>query len=386
MRIAFFTEVFVPKVDGIVTTLCQLLQDLAAHGHDCLVFAPAGAPTSYAGARVIGIPAIPMPLYPELKLPAPFGFIGRAFDDFDPDLVHTVNPVSLGLAGQRLARRKGVPLVASYHTDLPGFAERWGFSACGPALWRFIRFAHGSAALNLCPSAHTLRELEAKGIPNLAVWGRGVDTQRFRPERRSAAMRSRLSRGEPERPLLLYVGRLSREKRVEWIDACLSAVPSARLAIVGDGPERARLEACYAGRPVHFAGYLHGLELAEAYASADVFVFPGANETLGNVVLEAMASGLPVVAPRSGGVLAHVEDGRTGLLFDPECRASMAGAVRRLIREPALAQRIRATGLDRARSLSWAAEHDLLISRYERVVRSFGRRAGSAESVHSPAA
>lgn len=386
MRIAFFTEVFVPKVDGIVNTMCKLLEHLDRRGHECLVFAPAGAPPSVAGARVVGVPAFSVPLYPELRLPAPIGWIGRTLDEFSPDLIHSVNPVSLGLAGLHHARRRDVPLVASYHTDLPGFAERWGFSACGPALWKFIRFAHGSAALNLCPSKQTLADLDAHGIPNLAIWGRGVDTERFRPCRRTSAMRARLSQGVPNRPLLLYVGRLSREKRVEWIDACLNIMPDARLAIVGDGPERTRLEAHYAGKPVHFTGYLHGDELAEAYASADIFTFPGANETLGNVVLEAMASGLPVVAPSSGGVLDHIDDGRTGLLFAPESRASMAGAVRRLQREPALAQRIRTEGLARARSLTWSAEHDRLIERYEQVLSDSRLRAFDDASVRSPAA
>jgi len=369
MRIAYFSEVFVPKVDGIVTTLRYLLEHVGSRGHESVLFAPASAPPRYAQTRVIGVPGIPMPLYPELRLSAPIRSVSRELDAFKPDIIHLVNPVTLGLAGIRYARRRGVPLVASYHTDLPGFAARWGLSAAGPALWSFIRHVHGSCALNLCPSAETRDELANQGIPNLAVWGRGVDTALFGPEKRDVEWRTRLTGGHPDRPLLLYVGRLSPEKRVGWISECLDALPEARLAIVGDGPARSKLEAQFSGKPAVFTGYLHGEDLARAYAAGDAFVFPGANETLGNVVLEAMASGVPVVAPASGGVLDHVRDGYSGLLFDPESRSSMAGAVRRLVRDPELSARVRANGLDRTQRLSWTAENDRLLARYERVIR-----------------
>ena len=195
LRIALFTETFLPKVDGIVTTLRHLLTHLDERGHEAMLFAPDGGPEDFAGTRVIGVRAAPMPLYPEMRVafPPPLFRIRPLLDDFEPDLVHLVNPVSLGLAGMRYARQRAVPIVASYHTDLPGMARRWGLRGVGPALWRFIRFYHGDAALNLTPSAETRDELAAQGIPHLAVWGCGVDTSTFSPTHRDAAWRTRLT-------------------------------------------------------------------------------------------------------------------------------------------------------------------------------------------------
>lgn len=368
MRIALFTETFLPKVDGIVTTLRSLLEHCERRGVDVLVFAPRGAPSHYASARVIGLPGLPAPFYPELRLAPPLLPVGAALDRFGPDLLHAVNPVSLCLSGMRYAQRRDLPIVASYHTDLAGFASRWGLGAGERLIWRFVRRVHGRADLNLCPSRDTLETLDQQGIPRLAVWGRGVDTRRFHPGRRDDAMRRRLSGGEPERPLLLYVGRLAPEKRVDWLAGLLDAHPEARLAVVGDGPSRPALESAFAGRDAVFTGYLHGEELAAAYASADAFPYPGANETFGNVILEAMASGLPVVAPRSGGLLDHLRDGDNGLLYAPESPEDLARQTGRVLREPGLADRLSAAGLAKARRMSWAAEHDRLLARYAELV------------------
>ena len=302
MRVALFTETFLPKVDGVVNTLCRLLEHLARRQHESILFAPNGGPHSYANTPVLGLPSVPFPLYPELKLVPPVISVLDQLRRFSPDIIHVVNPVTLGFVGLNHGRRLRVPTVASYHTDVPGFARQWGLGALYHPSVGFFRWLHNQADLNLCPSFATLRQLQSQGYRRLRVWGRGVDSHLFHPSRRRHTWRMRLSEGEPERPLLLYVGRLSPEKRIDWLKPMLQAVPEARLAIVGDGPMRPVLESMFAGHPVRFTGYLTGDELADAYAAADVFVFPSHSETFGNVVLEAMASGLPVVAARSGGV------------------------------------------------------------------------------------
>lgn len=367
MRVALFTEVFLPKVDGVVNTLCRVLEHLRQRGHEGLVFAPEGGPESFAGARVIGLPSILIPIYPDLKLVPPVVDVEAELMAFEPDAVHIINPVSLGLAGFRAARMLGVPVVASYQTDLPGFAERWGLGMLKEPLWVYFRWLHNQADLNLCPSRATQRELLSQGFERVEVWGRGVDTSRFSPAHRSEQRRMRLSGGHPEAPLLIYVGRLSPEKRVDWLLPVLRALPEARLAIVGAGPSRPILERLFKGTKTVFTGYLGGEDLAQAYASGDIFVFPAANETFGNVVLEAMASGLPVVAPRAGGPLDLVTHGETGLLFDPQDQADLVNAVRRLVQDPGYARSLGAAGLAYAETMSWEVVLDGLFDSYARV-------------------
>jgi glycosyltransferase involved in cell wall biosynthesis len=364
MRIAFFTETFLPKIDGIVNTLCHLLDHLAARGHSSLLFAPAGGPPRYANTPVIGLNGFAFPLYPELKLVPPNVNISARLAAFQPDVIHVLNPVSLGLAGLQQARHLGVPLVASYHTDVPGFAVRWGLGLFHDVLWSYFRWLHNQADLNLCPSRVTLAELERQGFQRLRVWSRGVDTRRFHPRQRQLEWRLRLSRGQLDGPLFLYVGRLSPEKRVDLLRPILEAIPAARLAIVGDGPSRSTLEQHFANTPTVFTGYLSGDDLARAYAAADIFLFPAANETLGNVVLEAMASGLPVIAPRAGGLLDHVLDGVTGLLFDPEDQTALVAAARRLALRRGEARWLGTTGRTRIENQSWAVVLDGLLEEY----------------------
>lgn len=366
LRVAIFTEVFRPKVDGITHTLSRLLEYLETVGIAAIVVTPAtdGTEARFAGAAVIGVPARSFPLYPELFIAAPWHRIDPVLDAFGPDVLHIAGPVATGLIGIGYGRRRKVPMVMSYHTDIPGFAARWGHGYLAPVLWRFLGWCHGQAALNLAPSHATAATLIDRGFPNVEIWTRGVDAALFGPHRRSDQARWELSGGEPDRPLLVYVGRLSAEKRIDWIEAALDAVPEARLAVVGDGPARASLERRFAGRPVVFTGLRTGIPLAEAYASADIFVFPGANETLGNVVLEAMASGLPVVVPDAGGVLEHVREGVTGRLFHAEDRASLGGVVRQLVDDPAERAVLGSAARAYASERTWAREHARLVERY----------------------
>jgi phosphatidylinositol alpha 1,6-mannosyltransferase len=369
MRIAFFTETFLPKIDGIVNTLCHLLTYLAQHGHESLLFAPEGNLSRYANTRILSYPGVSFPLYPELKMVSPFTNVEAPLRRFRPDLIHVLNPVAMGVAGLNEARRQHLPVVASYHTDVPGFARRWGLGALYDPLVAFFRWIHNQADLNLCPSEATRAELDAQGYQRLRVWSRGVDVDLFAPSRRSQTCREGLSNGESHKPLLLYVGRLSAEKRVDWLLPVLQALPGARLAIVGDGPAREHLEEIFAGLPVIFTGYLRGEALAEAYASADLFVFPGANETLGNVVLEAMASGLPVVAPRSGGIQDIVQNGQSGFLVNAESVEAMVAAVDALVANPAFALEMGRTGREIACQRRWDLVFDRLLDEYAALIR-----------------
>lgn len=373
MKIAFFTETFLPKVDGIVTRLTKTLPHLVSSGDQVMVFCPEGAPEQFMGAAVVGVPAMPLPLYPELKLALPRPAVAEALERFQPDLVHVVNPAVLGLGGIWLAKTKGYPLVASYHTHLPKYLEHYGMGMLEPLLWELLKAAHNQARLNLCTSTAMVQELSAKGIQHTDLWQRGVDTELFRPELRSEAMRQQLLGSHSDTgKLLLYIGRLSAEKQIERIRPVLEAMPDARLALVGDGPHRARLEEHFAGLPVHFVGYLAGEELAAAYASGDAFVFPSSTETLGLVLLEAMAAGCPVVGANRGGIPDIVTDGENGCLYEPEGpdggAASLTAAVQRLLGDAEERQALRQAARREAERWDWHGATQQLRRYYQRVL------------------
>lgn len=370
MRIALFTETFLPKVDGIVTRLRHTVEHLQRSGNQVLVVAPDGGLREYQGAKIYGVPGFPLPLYPELKLALPRPSIGMALEEFQPDLVHVVNPAVLGLAGVYYAKMMQITLVGSYHTHLPQYLQHYGLAMLEGVLWELIKATHNQAQLNLCTSTAMVEELRAHGIERLDLWQRGVDTETFHPSLASQEMRSHLSQGHPASPLLLYVGRLGAEKEIERIKPVLEAIPNARLALVGDGPHRSALEKYFAGTPTHFVGYLKGKELGSAYASADAFIFPSRTETLGLVLLEAMAAGCPVVAARSGGIPDIVTDGVNGYLFEPTDEAGALAATQRLLERQDERETLRQNARAEAERWSWAAATRQLQNYYRAVLMS----------------
>ncbi len=368
MRIALFTETFIPKIDGIVTTLCETVRHLKYLGHEVLVFAPDGGFQEFERARIVAMKGHSFALYPELKLSLPRASMRAQLRDFQPDLLHVADPALLGIAalyygGGDHGGALHLPLVVSYHTDLPAYLHYYRFGFMERYIWRIMRARHNRATLNLCTSEAMMDQLRQHGIGRVALWPGGVDTARFQPGRRSDAMRARLTEGQPESPLLLYVGRLSAEKDIERLKPMVEALPGARLALIGNGPHRKVLEQHFAGMPVHMAGFLRGEELAAAYASSDVFVMPSRTETLGLVVLEAMASGLPVVGARAGGIPEMIEDGVSGRLFDTEAEATEA--IRSLLNCPENRRAAGAAARTQAAERSWKEATMQLIEHYK---------------------
>ncbi|NCJ05985.1 glycosyltransferase [Synechococcales cyanobacterium C] len=373
MRIALFTETFLPKVDGIVTRLCHTLTHLHSQGHQVLVVAPEGGLREYKGAQVYGVSGFPLPLYPELKLALPRPAVGATLSRFRPDLVHVVNPAVLGLAGLYYSKLYRLPLVASYHTHLPHYLKYYGLGMLEGVLWELLKAGHNQAQLNLCTSTAMVDELAAHGIERLALWQRGVDIETFQPQLASKEMRSHLSQGHPEAPLLLYVGRLSPEKEIDRIKPILEAIPNARLALVGDGPYRQELERHFARTPTYFAGYMSGTTLGSAFASADAFIFPSRTETLGLVLLEAMAAGCPVVAARSGGIPDIVQNGVNGYLFDPADPNGALKATQHLLNNAQTRETLRHNARQEAERWSWSAATQQLQQYYQTVLSSQGQ-------------
>ena len=317
---------------------------------------------------------MPLPLYPELKLGLPGPAVSDALESLQPDLIHVVNPAVLGLGGIWLAKTNNIPLIASYHTHLPKYLEHYGMGMLEPLLWELLKAAHNQASLNLCTSTAMVKELSEKGIQHTALWQRGVDTEVFHPELRNEEMRKRLLGSfSDENALLIYVGRLSAEKQIERIKPVLNALPHTRLALVGDGPHRQQLEKIFENTATNFVGYLSGEELASAYASGDAFLFPSSTETLGLVLLEAMAAGCPVIGANRGGIPDIITDGVNGCLFDPDSKNegsdSLIHATQRVLNNDLEHQSMRKAARVEAEQWGWESATAQLRGYYNQILK-----------------
>jgi len=363
MRVAIVTETFLPQVNGVVRMLMEYLAYLEAHGHDAIVFAPGDEDQTCHSFDVLSVRGAAFPLYPELTL-APYSRrMHGALREWRPDVIHLAGPFVLGGQGLAVARALGVPVAAHYQTDLVRYAEHFGLGALTGLAWRRLLNIHNGCDVTFAPAPAVARELRARGMRRVHICGRGVDATTFHPAHRDALARQRLNGGGGA-PLLLYVGRLSPEKNLTALAAVARALPAYPLVIVGDGPARADLTADLAGLNVHVTGALHGEALVKAYASADLFLFPSQTETFGQVVREAMASGLPTVAVRAGGVQDLVMDGQTGRLCPPDDIPAFVDATRALAADPALRYAMGAAARREAERHSWDTIFDRLMGWY----------------------
>ncbi|MFY4720354.1 glycosyltransferase family 4 protein [Streptomyces sp. LaBMicrA B280] len=374
MRVVIVTESFPPDVNGVAHCALQTARHLVDRGHHPLVVAPAPAPgtgpDTDAPCPVVRIPSLPLPGYPQVRVALPSRRLAAALVTHRPDVVHLASPFVLGARGMAAAARLGLPAVAVYQTDLAGYARTY-MGAGEAAAWRRIRSVHAAADRTLAPSSAALGDLQTHGVPRVRLWPRGVDTVRFRPDRRDEELRRELA---PNGELIVgYVGRLAPEKHVELL-AGVCALDGVRLVVVGDGPSHAHLTEALPGAA--FLGRRTGDELARIFASLDVFAHTGPFETFCQTVQEAMASGVPVVAPAVGGPLDLVDHGRTGLLVPPRDAEAVRDAVRSLAGDPARRTAFGAAARTLVEDRTWAAVGDRLIGHYEDVLA--GRRTAVA--------
>lgn len=338
-RVALFAESFFPKVDGVAKSAYLTLRYLQQTGREVLVFAPDRAPAQVGSSRVIPLRSWGLPFAPETRVALPVRSISQHLDRFRPDLIHLFSPAVMSAEGMWAGRRRHIPVIANYQTDLPAYAQHYGFSLLAAPLQNWLRFIHNGSHLTLVPSKYTLEQLDQLDYRRLRIWRRGVDLVRFDPAHRSPDMRARLLNGrDPASLLCVYVGRVANEKRIDLLRD-VATLPGVALTIVGDGAAREDLEKLFAGTGTVFTGYLYGEDLARAYASADVFLFPSPTETFGQVVQEAMASGLPAVVIDQGGVTDLVTAGDNGFLCPAEAPA-FATAVQLLRDSEMLRQRM----------------------------------------------
>ncbi|MGW0835127.1 glycosyltransferase family 4 protein [Streptomyces prunicolor] len=362
MRVVIVTESFPPDVNGVAHCALQTARHLVDRGHHPLVVAPATSagpgPDAESPCPVIRVPSLPLPGYPQVRVALPSRRVAAAITEHRADIVHLASPFILGVRGMAAAARLGIPAVAVYQTDLAGYARTY-VGAGEATAWRRIRSVHAAADRTLAPSSAALGDLEAHGVPRVRLWPRGVDTERFRPEYRDEALRRELA---PNGELIVgYVGRLAPEKQIELL-AGTCGLPGVRVVVVGDGPSRPHLDEALPGAV--FLGRRTGDELARIFASLDIFVHTGPFETFCQTVQEAMASGVPVVAPAAGGPLDLVAHGRTGFLFPPRDEAAVTDAVRTLAADPALRAEYGSAARAMVEGRTWAAVGDQLIAHY----------------------
>ena len=365
MRVAVVTESFLPQVNGVTRTVTAFLEHLRRRGHEALVVAPGRGPSEHAGYPVMRVMGVTGLIYPGLTVAPVAPGMRRLLHRFAPDVLHLASPAALGVFARLAARGSGIPVVAHYQTDLVAYAQDYGGDWLAAAVRRAERVFHNRCAATFAPTEVMAAELRRRGFDDVGVSGRGVDTARFRPERPgAAAARARWPDGEG--PRILCVARLAREKRLDRLVDLALREPGLRVLLVGGGPCREVL-ATAAPANLALAGALEGDALADTYAAADVFAFPSTTETFGQVVQEAMACGLPVVAVRAGGVAELVDHGSTGVLVEPPGLA-LPRAVAELARDPERRRRLGAAARRAVEGRDWSVVFDALIERYEEVI------------------
>jgi glycosyltransferase involved in cell wall biosynthesis len=326
-------------------------------------------------------PSLSFWAYPQLRIAAPSGpAVMRELRAFGPTLVHAATPFGVGLAGRAAAQRMGLPFVSSYHTSFSAYAAFYGLGLLSEPGWRYLRWFHNGGLRTYCPTRAVQHELESHDVQRTRIWGRGVDTKRFSPRHRSQAFRESRLGAYADTIVVASVGRLAAEK---GLDLALDAMRQMRertnvpvvFAFAGDGPYAAT---CRAKAPTgtRFLGRLEGAELAALYASADLFVFPSRTDTFGNVLLEAMASGLPIVAADVPSTRELLRNGEGGVLV-PADSGMMADGLVTLARDTKRRAELSARGRATAAQHSWGAVFDALLSDYAAVVRSAKRSASS---------
>ena len=373
MRIAIVTEVFLPKIDGVVTRLTRTLDQLAAMGHDVIIFAPGNPPNTYAGFPVYKLPSLSFWVYPEIKFAVPPVRFWKQIRDFDPDVIHAVNPIWTAALGVFAAKRDAYPLVCSYHTNVPDYVDALGIGWTRKMATGAIRWLHNQALVNLCTSDPMIDKASAMGIERLTLWPKAVDTEGYHPSKASTKARRQLTNNHPDAPLVMYIGRISKEKDLERLNNVMvlvrKQVPGARLGIVGGGPYLQKLQESFDPSFTTFTGYLSGEELASAFASGDVFVFPSATETLGLVALESFASAVPVVGTNAGGIPFVIDEGRTGHLIPADgFDEDWASAIIDLLQDPARREKIGAAARKEAEKYSWRESTEALVHAYQKAL------------------
>ena len=367
MRIAYLTETYPPEINGVALSVERLVHGLRGRGHDVMLLRPRQRrEPALDDALEWRSAGLPIPMYPALRFGvATVGAVERRLARWRPELLHLATPGPLAWAGLAAARARGIAVASDFRTNFHTYSRHYGLGACAPLVLRALRRLHNATDATFVPTRRLADELTGAGFDRLHVLGRGVDTERFAPARRSQALRASWGAG-PADPVLLYVGRIAPEKNVALalatFEAMRAGLANLRMVVVGDGPLVAALAAAHP--QARFVGTLRGEALAAAYASADVFVFPSLSETFGNVTLEALASGLAVVAFDAAAAAEHIEHGRSGWLVARGDAEGFVAATRQLLHDAPLRAACGRAAAAAARHARW----DDVLLRFEQTI------------------
>ncbi|SMP41642.1 glycosyltransferase family 4 protein [Anoxynatronum buryatiense] len=371
MRIAIFTDTFTPQINGVTNTLNQLIRQLESRGIEHKIFAPKyDHEADHQEERFYSLKLF---LYPECRLALPNIFrIHDSLSKFKPDLIHSFTEFNMGITGLRYGKKHGIPTLSSYTTNFTQYADYYKMSMLKQPIWEYMRWFHNQNELTLCATDEARKLLHRNGIHRTAIFSRGIDTNRFKPIQRSEELRRSL--GVDGQKVFLYVGRVSFEKDMDILcksSRQLQSLYGDKVAFIvtGDGPYLEKCRQLMPGNTV-FTGFKMGDELARLYASSDVFVCPSSTETFGNVVLEAMASGLPVIGADAGGVRNLIKDGQNGLTFKARDEEDLTRCMTRLMENESLINHLIKNGLSFCRSRSWKTIVDGLVQQYQYVVEN----------------
>lgn len=365
LRVAIVTEAFLPQVNGVTNSVLRLLEYSQTHGHEVLVIAPEsdGAPRRYAGFKIKHVPSISMKKL--IPMGVPQKSIEPLLEGFSPDVIHLASPIFLGHSVTKIARKMGIPTVSVYQTDIAGFARHYKLTIAHATLKKWVARIHSDSDLTLAPSKWACRDLIESGVENVKLWKRGVDSERFQPSKRDPDLRWSFI-GPSEKKIVGYVGRLANEKRIDDLEI-LDSQENIQLVIVGDGPAASKLKKLLPNSI--FVGYQSGEDLARHVASFDLFVHTGKHETFCQGIQEALAAGVPVIGPNTGGPVDLIEDGTTGLLIDTSDPYELLAAVDRLLNSEDLnLMRVRARQSVIHRS--WDYINGQLFNHYRDVIRA----------------
>lgn len=377
LRVALFTDTFLPDVNGVAKTLGRWVQYLESQGATCRVFAPQsdnGTGSDYSNSMVERFYSIPFLLYPECKLAIPNPIsIKKTLMEFKPDIIHCATPFNLGLYGLHYAKKHKIPIVASYHTHFDQYLQYYKIQWVEGMLWRYLTWFHQTCSRIYVPSMSTFKYLEERGFHNLEVWSRGVDVSRFHPHvDRDAVLTA--AGADPSKFTLLFVGRLAPEKSVDVLLEAYERLPGdirnqMQLILAGDGPLYKELTETYRDRAdMKFLGFVQGKELSDLFAASDLFVFPSATETFGNVVLEAMASGTAVIGAAAGGVQDTIRHMQTGWLCPVGEADAFSEAIQALFENASLRRGMGAAGREYSLLQSWDSIFERLLNSYRQVI------------------
>ncbi|MED4453145.1 glycosyltransferase family 1 protein [Metabacillus fastidiosus] len=373
MKIAIFTDTFAPDVNGVARTLKRFTDYLESNGHEFIVFAPESTKESLFSSHIHRFTSMPFFLYPECRLALPNMIQVKAkLQQFKPDLIHVATPFNIGLCGVHYAKKLNIPLVGSYHTDFDQYLSYYDLQIFSKILWKYMHWFHRSFEKIFVPSQETLEQLRKQKFKNLYIWGRGVDCNIFHPHYSTDDVAQKYN--IKEKFLLSYVGRLAPEKDIDILLQLSHKLPEAirknvHWLIVGDGPSKEEMMN-QAPANMTFAGYLTGEDLAKIYASSDLFVFPSPTETFGNVVLEAHATGTPVIGANSGGVKNIIQQGRTGYLCEPKNIDQFSNAIITLLTNPTLQLQMSNQAHKYALTQTWDSIFNGLLDEYREVIES----------------